>query len=45
VSGLVGIIFVYKSSLYLKAMLSNCTFKKQRDVILFFVWSEHGQTY
>jgi hypothetical protein len=36
VSGLVGVIFVYKSSLYLMAMLSKCAVEKQRDVIRFY---------
>jgi len=35
VSGLVSIAFIYKSSLKMVALLSNCSVVDQRDVIFF----------
>jgi len=43
VSGLVNVVFVYKSTLKFASLLSNCTIVEQSVVIRFF-WSEGIQT-
>jgi hypothetical protein len=43
VSGLVSVVFVYKSSLKMAALLSNCTILEQRAVIS-FLWSKDVKT-
>jgi hypothetical protein len=44
VSGLVGVVIVYKSSLKMVAALSNCAVPEQKDRIRFFLWSEDVKT-
>ena len=46
VSGLVSVVFIYKSSLKMVALLSNCSAVDQRDVILFCdLELKHSKTY